>query len=120
VVVVLLPLSLSMDDGEAVDNAVAAVVVPLAAVTAAAVVAVDNEDGIQGWRWGGRGIQWQRQRWETTAIEYGYAMARRRWRLTPAVADGGGGRQRLTAAMDEDGCWRLTVAMDGSCVSGGQ
>ena len=50
---VLLPLSLSMDDGEAVDNAMAAVVVPLAAVTAAAVVAVDNEDGIQCWRWGG-------------------------------------------------------------------
>ena len=119
VVVVLLPLSLSMDDGEAVDNAMAAVVVPLAAVTAAAVVAVDNEDGVQCWRWRG-GVQWQRQRWETTAIEYGYAMARRRWRLTPAVADGGGGRQRLTAAMDEDGCWRLTVAMDGSCVSGGQ
>ncbi len=33
VVVLLLPLSLSLDDGEAVDNAVAAVVVPLAAVT---------------------------------------------------------------------------------------
>jgi len=47
-------------------------------------------------------------------------MAMRRWRLTPAVADGGGGHQRLTAAMDEDGCWRLTVVMDGSCVSGGQ
>ena len=52
-VVVLLPLSLSMDDGEAVDNAVAAVVVPLAAVTVTAVVAVDNEDGVQCWRWGG-------------------------------------------------------------------
>ncbi len=52
-VVVLLPLSLSMDDGEVVDNAVAVVVVPLATVTAAAVVAVDNEDGIQCWRWGG-------------------------------------------------------------------
>ena len=77
-VVVLLPLSLSMDDGEAVDNVVAAVVVPLAAVTAAAVVAVDNEDGVQCWRWRG-GVQWQRQRWETMAIEYGYAMARRRW-----------------------------------------
>jgi hypothetical protein len=57
VVVVLLPLSLSMDDGETVDNAMAAVVVPLAAVTAAAVVAVDNEDGIQCWRWrGGRSM----------------------------------------------------------------
>jgi hypothetical protein len=64
VVVVLLPLSLSMDDGEAVDNAMAAVVVPLAAVTAAAVVAVDNEDGVQCWRWGGGGIQWQRPRWD--------------------------------------------------------
>ena len=52
-VVVLLPLSLSMDDGEAVDNAVVVVVVPLAAVTAAAVVAVENEDGIQCRRWGG-------------------------------------------------------------------
>jgi len=55
VVVVLLPLSLSMDNGEAVDNGVAAVVVLLAAVTAAAVVAVDNEDGVQCWRWGGGG-----------------------------------------------------------------
>ena len=37
--------------------AMAAVVVPLAAVTAAAVVAVDNEDGIQCWRWrGGRSM----------------------------------------------------------------
>jgi hypothetical protein len=52
---VLLPLSLSMDDGEAVSNAVAAVVVPLAAVTAAAVVTVDNEDGVQCRRWGGGG-----------------------------------------------------------------
>ena len=43
----LLPLSLSMDDGEAVDNTVAAVVVPLATVTAAAVVVVENEDGVQ-------------------------------------------------------------------------
>ncbi len=71
----LLPLSLSMDDGEAVDNAVAAVVVPLAAVTAAAVVAVNNEDGVQCRRWGG-GVQWQRQHCETTEIEYEYAMAR--------------------------------------------
>ena len=118
-VVVLLPLSLSMDDGEAVDNAVAAVVVPLAAVTVVAVVAVDNEDGIQCRRRGG-GIEWQRQHLETTVIEYGYAIARQRWQLTPAVADGGGGRQRLTAAMDEDGCWRMTVMIDGSCVSGGQ
>ena len=49
----LLPLSLSMDGGEVVDNAVAAVVVPLTAVTVAVVVAVDNEDGVQCWRWGG-------------------------------------------------------------------
>ena len=55
-----------------------------------------------------------------SAIEYGYAMARRRLRLTPVVADGSGGCQRLTVAMDEDGCWHLTVTMDGSCVSGGQ
>ena len=30
-----------------------------------------------------------------------------------------GGRQHLTAVMDEGGRWRLTVAMDGSCGSGG-
>ena len=29
------------------------------------------------------------------------------------VADGDGGRQRLTEVMDEGGCWRLTVVMDG-------
>ncbi len=52
-VVVLLPLPLSMNDGEAVDNTVAVVVVPLAAVTAVAVVAVDNEDDVQCRRWGG-------------------------------------------------------------------
>ena len=51
---------------------------------------------------------------------YGWAMARRRWKLTSAVAGGNGGRQRLTAAMDkEGGHWRLTVALDGSCGSGG-
>ena len=69
---------------------------------------------------GGKGVQWQRQRWETTEIEYRYAMAKQRWRLTPAVMDVGGGRQRLMAGMDKDGCWRLMVAIDGSCVSGGQ
>jgi hypothetical protein len=51
---------------------------------------------------------------------YGLAMARRRWKLTSAVAGGNGGCQRLTAAMDEEGgCWRMTVALDGSCGSGG-
>jgi hypothetical protein len=36
------------------------------------------------------------------------------------VAGGNGRRQHLTAAMDkEGGCWRLTVALDGSCGSGG-
>ncbi len=63
----LLPLSLSMDDSEAVDNALAVVMVPLAAVTVAAVVAVDNEDGVKCRRWGGGafngsgsvGKQWQ-------------------------------------------------------------
>ena len=44
----------------------------------------------------------------------------RQWILTSAVAGGDGGRQRLTAAMDEGGRWRLTVVMDGSCGSGGQ
>ncbi len=36
------------------------------------------------------------------------------------VASGNIGRQRLMAAMNECGRWRLTVVMDGSCVSGGQ
>jgi hypothetical protein len=36
------------------------------------------------------------------------------------VAGGDGGRQRLTAAMDEGGRWCLAVAMDGSCGSGGR
>jgi hypothetical protein len=40
--------------------------------------------------------------------------------MTPAVAGGDGGRQRLTAVMDEGGRWRLTVAMDGSCGSSEQ
>ncbi len=39
---------------------------------------------------------------------------------TPAVVSGDGGRQRLTAAMDEVGCWCLMVAMDSSCGSSGQ
>ena len=36
---------------------------------------------------------------------------------------GGGWQWRasdLTATMDEGGCWRLTVAMDCSCGSGGR
>jgi hypothetical protein len=33
-------------------------------------------------------------------------------------AGGNGGRQLLTV-MDEGGCWRLMVVMDGSCGSGG-
>ena len=33
--------------------------------------------------------------------------------MTSAVAGGGGGCQRLTAAMDEGGHWHLTVMMDG-------
>ena len=40
-------------------------------------------------------------------------MTRRQWKLTSVVAGGDGGRQRLTAVMDEGGRWRLTVAMDG-------
>ena len=40
--------------------------------------------------------------------------------ITSAVVGGNGGRQRLTAVMDEGGRWRLTVAMDGSCGSGGR
>jgi len=47
-------------------------------------------------------------------------MTRRRWKLTSAVVGGDGGSQRLTAVMDEGGCWRLMVAMDGSCDSGGR
>ena len=47
-------------------------------------------------------------------------MTRQRWKLTSVVADGDGGRQRLTAAMGEGGRWRLTVAMDSSCDSGGR
>ena len=45
---------------------------------------------------------------------------RQRWKLTSEVAGGDGGRQRLTAAMDEGGRWCLAVAMDGSCGSGGR
>jgi len=40
--------------------------------------------------------------------------------LTSPVVGGDGGRQRLTAATDKGGRWRLTVAMDGSCGSGGR
>ena len=40
--------------------------------------------------------------------------------MTPLVAGGDGGRQHLTVAMEEDGCWHLTVAMDCSCGSGEQ
>jgi len=47
-------------------------------------------------------------------------MTRRRWKLTSAVAGGDGGRQRLTAMIDEVGRWHLTVAMDGSCGSSGR
>jgi len=47
-------------------------------------------------------------------------MMRRQCKLTSAVAGGNGGRQCLTAAMDEGGRWRLTVATDGSCGSGGR
>ncbi len=36
------------------------------------------------------------------------------------VVGGGSGRQRLTAAMDEGGRWRLTVVMDDCCGSSGQ
>ena len=46
-------------------------------------------------------------------------MTRQQWKLTSVVAGGDGGCQRLTAAMDEGGHWHLTVAMDGSCGSGG-
>jgi len=52
---------------------------------------------------------------------YGQAMMRRPWKLTSKVAGGDGGRQRLTVEMGkEGGCWRLTVAMDGSCGIGGR
>ena len=47
-------------------------------------------------------------------------MVRQQWRLTSAVAGGDGGRQRLTAAMDEGGRLCLTVAMDSSCGSSEQ
>ena len=47
-------------------------------------------------------------------------MTRRRWKLTSAVAGGNSRCQRLTVAMDEGGRWRLTVAMDSSCGSGGR
>ena len=30
------------------------------------------------------------------------------------------GREHLTAAMDEGGCWHLTVVMDDHCVISGQ
>jgi len=46
-------------------------------------------------------------------------MTRRQWKLTSAVAGGNGGCQRLTSVMDEGGHWHLTLAMDGSCGSGG-
>ena len=36
------------------------------------------------------------------------------------VVCGGGWPQCLTTAMDEGGHWQLTVAMGGSCGSGGQ
>ena len=47
-------------------------------------------------------------------------MTRQQWKLTSAVAGDNGGRQRLTAAMDEGGHWCLMVAMDGSCGGSGQ
>jgi len=40
--------------------------------------------------------------------------------LASAMAGSDGGRQCLTAAMDEGGHWRLMVVMDGSCGSGGR
>jgi hypothetical protein len=64
---------------------------------------------------GGGSIRRQR-RWTTNK------RARRRWRLTPAgwwvVTEGVS--VMAMAAMDEGGRWCLTVAMDGSCGSGGQ
>jgi hypothetical protein len=47
-------------------------------------------------------------------------MLRHIQQLTPAVVDGDSGRQRLTAAMDEGGCWCLMAVIGDCCGSSGQ
>jgi len=59
---------------------------------------------------GGGGVQWRGQLSTVTAV--GLRIG------DDKVTDGG--RQHLTAVLDEGGRWRLTVAMDGSCGSGGR
>ena len=64
-VVLLLPLSLAMDDGE-----------------------FDNGGGGGSGGGGGGGVRWRWQRL-TVAMDYGEAMVRGRWHSTVAVAGGG-------------------------------
>jgi hypothetical protein len=85
-------------------------------VTTAA--AVNDEDGIQWWwtmkmAFNGSGSIEQQRRW---GLQIGIAKA------TMEIDWGGDdGCQRLTVAMDKSGRWCLTVvmAMDGSCGRGG-
>ena len=91
-----------------------------AVVVAAVAVAVDDEEGIQWRRWG-EGRSMVAAAFDSSGNGLcGQTISRRRWRLTPVVAGGNGGQQRLMAAMDEGVPWRLPVAMDGSCDNGGQ
>ncbi len=55
----------------------------------------------------------------TESMDYGYAMSRQRWGLTPSVVGGDSGRQSLTD-LNEGGRWCLMVVMDDCCGSSGQ
>ena len=87
------------------------------AVAVAAVAEVDDEDGVQWWRRGGAfngggSVRWGRR----GGLRIGNDEAT--MEIDMSGAGGNGGRQLLTV-MDEGGCWRLMVVMDGSCGSGG-
>ncbi len=93
---------------------VVAAVVAAAAVTVAAVVvvAVDDEDGIQWQWWRGHSMAGAAFNGNGDGLRIGIGKAK-------MTMGGDGGSQHLPVAMEYGGCWRLTVAMDSSCVSSG-